>query len=255
MSKRILLIDDEKDVISIIKKKLQQAGYEPFVAYNGQEGLNLTEEIHPHLILTDIAMPVMDGFVFYSELKNRQDIRHIPVIVSSAYGTSEERMRTLGVKDFLLKPYSTDSLLDKVAHFFKEREAFRILIATKMLNLMKTILQDVDEHVRHLDIHMTNNYHTIIDEALVLKPDLIIIDVDMFISPTADEVVNLLRQQESLKETGILLNRNTLGDEITSKGSELNKQSKECLANGASHFIGPLNKDSILKIVHEYCQK
>ena len=103
MSKRILLIDDERDIVQIMRKKVQAAGYEVSVAYNGEEGLEITEHEHPHLILTDVMMPVMDGLRFYRELKSRQDLSHIPVIVASAHGGTEDAFRVLGIKDFLNK--------------------------------------------------------------------------------------------------------------------------------------------------------
>ena len=120
MSKRILLIDDEKDMVQIMRKKMQAAGFQVSVAYNGKDGLEITGNEHPHLILTDVVMPVMDGLTFYHELKSRQDLSHIPVIVASAHGGTEETFRALGVKDFLTKPFDTQALLDKVNLFFRQ---------------------------------------------------------------------------------------------------------------------------------------
>ena len=255
MTKRILLIDDEKEIVQIMRKKIQAAGYQVSVAYNGKDGLDITAQEHPHLILTDVVMPVMDGFAFYQELKTREDVSHIPVIVASAHGGTEETFRALGVKDFLTKPFDTKALLDKVNHFFEGTRAVKVLMATKMLFLMKSIISESWDATQKIDLHLTNSSSTIVEEAIDLKPNLIVLDVDMFFSPTADEVVRLLREHAQLKETTILLTRSMLGDLAALAGSRHSDKSVDnCLARGASHFIGSLNKNSFLSLIQEYCR-
>ena len=240
---------------SIMRKKIQAAGYEVSIAYNGKDGLEITGQEHPHLIMADVMMPVMDGFAFYHELKNRQDLSHIPVIITSAHGGTEETFRTLGVKDFLTKPFDTKILLDKVNHFFQGTRAVKVLMATKMIFLMKSILNESWDTTQNIDLRLTNSPSTIVEEAIELKPNLIVLDVDMFFSPTADEVVRLLRDHSELKETVILLTRSMLGDLASLAGSRHSDKSVEnCLARGASHFVGSLNKNSFLSLIHEYCQ-
>ncbi len=252
MSKKILLIDDEKEIVHIMKKKIQNAGYEVHVSYNGEEGLQAAQELHPHLILTDVAMPVMDGLMFYNELKHRQDIQHIPVIVATAYGTTEDKFRALGAKDFLVKPFDMKLLLDKVGSFFDKQKAFKIMIATKMLYLMQNILDETSEVSHQLDIRLVNDQNAVVSEAASLKPDLVILDVDFFIEPSAASVVHQLRQQDGLGETGILLTRSMMGDDAPKHG--LGQDVEQCLANGASHFAGTINSTSFRSIVREYCR-
>lgn len=255
MSKRILLIDDEKDMVQIMRKKIQAAGYEVSVAYNGKDALEITEHEHPHLILTDVVMPVMDGLAFYHELKKRQDMSHIPVIVASAHGGTEETFRSLGVKDFLTKPFDSQVLLNTVNQFFHQTKAVKVLMATKMLFLMKNILNETLGAAENIDLHMTNNQAGVIDEAVSLKPDLIVLDVDMFIVPSADEVVRSMRGHPDLKETTILLTRSMLGDLAAFAGSRHpDKSVEDCLARGASHFVGSLNKNSFIAILRDYCK-
>ncbi len=251
MPKIILLIDDEKDTVNIMKKRIQNAGYDAYVAYNGKEGLEAASQLHPHLILTDVAMPVMDGFDFYNELKKRPDLAHIPVIVASAHGTTEEQFRVLGVKDFLTKPFNTDVLVHRVGSYFQAQKALKVLIATKMFYLMKTIMEETKEFSSKLEIQLTKDTQTIVADALKFNPDLILLDVDLFIEPKASDVVAALRAQEPLKETHILLNRSMLGDDVSQCS---NDTIKECLTKGASHFVGSLNKDAFLFIIQDYCR-
>lgn len=255
MAKKILLIDDEKDIVQIMRKKLQTAGYEVSVAYNGKDGLDITGQEHPHLIMTDVVMPVMDGFIFYQELKSREDVRHIPVIVASAHGTTEDAFRAIGVKDFLVKPFDTQHLVNIVNSFFHGARAVNVLMATKMIYLMRSILNDTPDLNRRIDLHLTNDPASVLDESLKLRPELIVLDVDMFLNPSGQETVRALRERPELKETTILLTRSMLGDSsVFSSNREADKAVGDCLARGASHFIGALNKNSFMAIVQEYCR-
>jgi CheY-like chemotaxis protein len=254
MSKKILIVDDEKEIAQIMKKKIQAAGYEVQVAYNGQEALDISHQDHPHLILTDVVMPVMDGFAFYNELKKSEDISHIPVIVATAYGTTENMFRDLGAKDFLVKPFDMQRLLDKVAGYFKEQRAYKILIATKLFYLMKNIVNESPAVAQKLDIHLTKHQDTLVTDARVLNPDLIILDVGLCIKPSAEEMVRELRGEVDLRETNILLIRNTLGDASGFRADQPDKTIEDCLARGASHFVGPMNSHSFMSIIKEYCR-
>lgn len=253
MSKKILLIDDETDVVNILQRQVQRAGYEAHVAYNGQEALAIAQQIHPHLILTDIAMPVMDGFAFYKEVKSRRDLHHIPIIVASAYGASEEKMRLLGAKDFLVKPFDKNTLLTKVGAFFDTHKSKKMFIATKMHRLMQTILDENKEPMTPLSWQLTNEVESIVTKAAAYKPDVILLDIDMFMTPSAADVVRMLREQEGLDECHILLMRSIL---IDFSGGALTAKSvvvEQCLSNGASHFIGHLSFDSFSTVLKEYC--
>lgn len=253
MSKKILLIDDEADIINILQKQVGRAGYEAHVAYNGQHALAVAEQIHPHLILTDIAMPVMDGIAFYKEVKSRRDLHHIPIIIASAYGASEEQMRQLGAKDFLVKPFDKNMLLTKVGAFFDAHKSKKMFIATKMHRLMQTILDENQESMVPLSWQLTNDAQSLVTKAASYKPDVILLDIDMFIVPSAAEIVRQLREQPGLEDCHILLMRSILIDfsagGLTSKSVIV----EQCLSNGASHFIGHLSFDSFTNILKEYC--
>lgn len=254
MAKKILLVDDEKEVLSILKKKLQASGFEIFLAHNGQDALALSEDVHPDLILTDIAMPVLDGVRFFKELKQRPDLQHIPVMVSTAYGTTEGEMRELGVKDVLIKPYSPQSLIDCVNQYFNLKRARKVLIGTKMLLLMKSLLQEQEARLKSLSLELTNDPSHFTKQAFLLCPDLIVMDVDLFLSPTAEEIIPDLRNHPALKETVILVCQHPLGITKTSfKRQEVDPVGRDCLNKGATHYLGPLNKETLLHIINEYC--
>ena len=80
----ILFIDDEPDIVECIKRKLERSGYHVGTAANGKDGLDIVSRLPFDLIVTDVAMPVMDGYTFCRELKKTKTTAHIPVIVFSA---------------------------------------------------------------------------------------------------------------------------------------------------------------------------
>ncbi|MFA5087846.1 MAG: response regulator [Candidatus Omnitrophota bacterium] len=114
MGKKILVVDDEADILRLIEVRLKSKGYEVVTAANGQEGLNKAQQEKPELIITDILMPEMDGFLFYKQLKKDPDLAKIPVLVLTARGKMEDTFRVMGVDDFIVKPFVAEELLEKV---------------------------------------------------------------------------------------------------------------------------------------------
>lgn len=113
---KILVVDDEPDVVSLLKMRLESAGYEVITASNGEEGLQRAIEEKPDLVLLDIIMPVVDGNELCWLLKDDVRTRHLPVIMLTAKGTKFDRMYGLaaGAMEYITKPYDTQELLEKV---------------------------------------------------------------------------------------------------------------------------------------------
>lgn len=119
MSKKILLIEDEEIIIDLLKKKLEQEGYEVNIAYNGEEGLKKMKEMQPKpdLILLDIIMPKMSGFEVVEKMKEDEELREIPFIVISNSGQPVEldRAKRLGAKDWFIKTeFDPRAVIEKV---------------------------------------------------------------------------------------------------------------------------------------------
>ncbi|MBR8835576.1 MAG: CHASE2 domain-containing protein [Stigonema ocellatum SAG 48.90 = DSM 106950] len=120
---RILIVDDKWENRSIICNFLQQIGFLCVEATNGQEGLNaaLTVKNQPDLIITDLAMPVMDGFEMIQTLRNSEQLNKIPIIVSSASAFESDRSKSLamGGNEFLPKPLEMDDLLKYLQNYLQ----------------------------------------------------------------------------------------------------------------------------------------
>jgi CheY-like chemotaxis protein len=115
--KKILLIEDEEVLISLIEKKLTQTGYEIFVARNGLEGMEKMREMKPDLILLDILMPKMDGMEVLEAMQKDEALREIPIIVISNSGQPVEidKIRELGARDWLVKAeFNPQEVVEKI---------------------------------------------------------------------------------------------------------------------------------------------
>ena len=111
MAHRILLVDDERDIVEALGLRLRAMNFEVFTAHNGIEGLAQASEHRPELILLDVRMPVMDGLTMLSRLRQQPEIRDIPVVMLSASHDQRQRAIELGARQFLQKPYDHSVLL------------------------------------------------------------------------------------------------------------------------------------------------
>ena len=122
MAKRILVVDDEANIVDILRFNLQREGYEVLAAYDGKDGLEKARTQSPDLILLDVMLPEMDGFQVCEEL--RKTDRLTPIIMLTA--REEERDRVMGLElgadDDVVKPFSVRELLARVRTNVRRQE-------------------------------------------------------------------------------------------------------------------------------------
>ncbi len=120
--KKILLIDDDPELLELLSRFLKTEGYQISLAASGKVGLWLAQSVLPDLIILDIQMPNMDGFEVCRRLRENQNLTHIPIIFLSAHGKEENKVKafSLGGTEFLQKPVSKELFLNTVrAHLDK----------------------------------------------------------------------------------------------------------------------------------------
>ncbi len=122
MKKKILIVDDQKDVLKVLDKRFSGAGYAVIKAENGKDALLLAKAEHPDLIILDIIMPVMDGAETAAVLKEDPQTKDIPVIFLTCLFTEKEEQKeghVVGGKFFIAKPYNPNEMLAIVDRFLK----------------------------------------------------------------------------------------------------------------------------------------
>ncbi|OIO46449.1 MAG: response regulator [Parcubacteria group bacterium CG1_02_37_51] len=122
MAKKILIMEDEDTLANMYKLKFEKSGYQVILADNGEAGLVLVKEEKPDLVLLDIIMPKIDGFVVLERMKQDQEIKNIPVFMLTNLGQAEdiEKGKDLGANGYYVKANLTPGeLVIKINQFFK----------------------------------------------------------------------------------------------------------------------------------------
>ncbi len=119
MSSKILIIDDELDIVSMVKMRLEANNYTVISAFNGLEGLEKVKNEKPDLIILDIMMPKMDGFTFVQELKKNSEGKKIPIIILSVKDKMQDIFKMEGVQDYVIKPFVAEMLLERIRKYIR----------------------------------------------------------------------------------------------------------------------------------------
>jgi len=113
----ILIVEDDTFLSSTYRLKFTKVGFTVYIAMDGQEAMNILQNVRPDVILLDLVMPVKDGFTVLSELKADEKLKSIPVIITSNLSQKEDidKAKELGAADFIIKSdVSLDDLVKKV---------------------------------------------------------------------------------------------------------------------------------------------
>lgn len=122
--KKILLVDDEPDILAVNGALLESYGYDIFQAKTGFEALEIINKIVPDLILLDLMIPGVDGYQLCAILKHNKKFRKIPIIILSArYSkTDQEKAKSVGADDYITKPFEPQTLLAKISNLLDKPE-------------------------------------------------------------------------------------------------------------------------------------
>jgi DNA-binding response OmpR family regulator len=116
MSKKILIADDEPNIVTSLEFLMRKAGYEVRVARDGEEALAQMETFQPDLVLLDVMMPKVSGYDLCQRLRSHPQWKHVRIVMLSAKGLEVEVTKgmSLGADLYVTKPFSSGELVDKV---------------------------------------------------------------------------------------------------------------------------------------------
>lgn len=124
--KKVVCIEDEPEMIDLVKLILGRKGYDLTGAMGGREGLEAVRRIKPDLVLLDLMMPDMDGWEVYQQMKADEELMEIPVIVVTAKAQSIDKVLGLHiakVDDYVTKPFGPQELLQSIERVLSKQEA------------------------------------------------------------------------------------------------------------------------------------
>lgn len=205
MATRILVVDDDGNNRYLLQSLLQAHGFEVIPAENGEDGLAKARLHHPDLIISDILMPVMDGYAFCHQLKSDDAIKQIPfVFFTASYNTQKDEAfaLSLGAERFVFKPQEPEALIAMVEDVLKgsrfasrearkplgeEMEFFRQHNEVLFNQLEKKLLdlEQANERLRTMEEKYRLSFENITDIVLVFDANLTIASV----SPSAERIL------------------------------------------------------------------
>ena len=124
MANKIMVVDDEPDVVDLVKLVLESDGFSVVTAYSGKEALEKIDQEMPDLVLLDIMMPQMDGWEVYSRIRANPRTKDIPVAMLTAKSQFIDKMiglHVVKVDDYITKPFGRSELLERVKRILKEK--------------------------------------------------------------------------------------------------------------------------------------
>jgi DNA-binding response OmpR family regulator len=115
-AEKILIVDDDEDILLIVQTILASAGYSAFTAHDGREGVDMALELRPALILLDVMMPELSGWEVCTTLKNSPETRQIPIVMLTVKSEIRDLITGMqvGADDYITKPFTRRKLLSTV---------------------------------------------------------------------------------------------------------------------------------------------
>jgi DNA-binding response OmpR family regulator len=122
MAKKVLIVDDEVNIVISIEFLLKQAGYQVRLAHNGEEAMEHVADFQPDLILLDVMMPKINGFEVCRRVRENPAWRDIKIVMLTAKGREVEVTKglSLGADAYIVKPFSTKELMAEVKHILDD---------------------------------------------------------------------------------------------------------------------------------------
>jgi len=261
--KKILIVDDEPSVVNMLTMLVEEAGYNVISAYNGQEALELARKERPDLIITDVLMPVMDGFAFYKELKKSHQTGRIPVLVLTARGQMEDTFKVIGVDDFVEKPSESKDLLQKISRLLKEEDVLqkktivsrKILIAGTYSDVVYRMVMLLKKQGHDASFVMSGP--DLLSKVVTTHPEVIIMEVQMEGINPASDIIKAIRLLPRLHQVPVLLYSYFRVSELSNlellrKVSATEDCQKKCLEAGATAYIGKFDDKVFLRDIAAY---
>lgn len=115
--KKVLVVDDDEEIVGFAEMVLRDAGYEVYTAYDGHAGLELARSARPDLVLLDLAMPIMHGYEVCHAIRADSSMNDIKIVVTSgkSYPVDIKNAKEAGADHYMVKPFGVKQLIDMVS--------------------------------------------------------------------------------------------------------------------------------------------
>ena len=221
---KILVVDDEEEVLAHLSNILKRANYEVVSTTRGKEAVELAMKLKPDLIVLDLVLTDIDGLQVCKCVKKDQATKDIPVIIMTGFGTdyAEEKSRDYGADDFIKKPYDAKDLLVKIKTLLRVKELFlstrkKILLVDDDPKVLEMIRLRLEES--NYKVITASNGREALNELTREKPDAVLLDILM---PELDGLNVLERIRKEDKALPVFIITEFSNEELPKLAKRLN---------------------------------
>jgi len=243
MPKKILIVDDEKDIREIIKIALSDVGFEVIEAGDGKTAIEMAKTQNPDLITMDIIMPKMDGFEAAKIIKDDPQTKHIPVIILSVMAQDKDKY-IQGIADYISKPFKTDELVIKIKQAIE-----KLGVATQLKNILivdddPDVIDIISLSLKDRDFIITGAANGVeaLEKLKICIPNIIIADINMPKMNGFELIKNLKKEPNYANIPIIVLTGTHISKDDESRGITL----------GATKYLTkPFTIDALVKDIED----
>jgi len=226
LKKSVLVIDDEVDLVEMVKFQLEVKGYEVSVAFNGKDALKKLEGFTPDLIILDINMPEMGGVEFYNKISTAYGRPRIPVLILTARANLQKIFEDIDVDGFMPKPFEIEELISEVDRIINKPVNPVIFLLDFIKSSHVKEITKVLQAERYVVINL-ENFDTLKNRVKLDTPDFIIMEY-MQKGISGAELIRKIKNDAFLKKVPVIVYSYTGFDDYREKS----------LNAGASLYLG-----------------
>ena len=269
--KKVLLIEDQEDLRQSISDMLNYENFEVFTAANGSQGIELTNEKRPDVILCDILMPDMDGYEVLKKLKQKFSFLSIPFIFLTALSEREHFRQgmELGADDYLTKPFTRKELIEAISSRLKKYSDLEGYISRKITEIerqvgdkLQMLQKEVDEKASSISLFSTKN--ELLGKQLkekeieLIKETFSVIEVNNTLQDLTDMIKKELQNPVLSKDSkGVLIKlknktkkKTVLRNNLTIFQLKFNQTYPHFISNLTAHYTGLTQYEMVFISAH-----
>ena len=151
IKQKVLIIEDDKDLVMFIKELLEIKGYDVDYCYDGANVITLVKRFKPDIILLDIMMPTVSGYKVAKTLKNNEETKFIPIIMVTAKSETTDKVRGIncGIDDYLMKPFDSQELLARIRSLLSKKKSFEQFTEGEKIRTLRDVVASVNHEINN----------------------------------------------------------------------------------------------------------
>lgn len=246
----LLIVDDDINTLHVLRLMLEEEGFRILTAEDGEQGLNSARENRPQVIITDVLMPVMDGYEFYKCLKADPITKNLPVIILTARGAMEPVFEAIGVDCFLEKPAERTELVSKINQLlqFVSRPSGSGRQRVMIGGTYSEIVDEMASFVRKLghEVQTAATASQVLTQSVSFRPTAMILEIQTETGDPAADLIRAVRLLPDAKTMPVLVYSyyrvSELGsDDFRRRTLNIETAKDACISAGATEYFDRYN--------------